>query len=276
LVIESKKIIRNDRRTPDQLRPVSFSRGISEFAAGSFLFELGKTKVLCAVTLQNGVPPFLRGKNVGWLTAEYALLPTSTATRTQREGSLMNKNGRSVEIARFIGRCFRSIVDLSLIGERTITIDCDVLQADGSTRTAAITGSFLALEMAQEKWLQSRMINQPFIKERIAAISVGVVKEHVFLDLNYEEDSVATADFNFVITQSDKIIEMQGGAESTPLDWDMFEDVRMMACHGIKQLFALCEHNKQEKQEVLSQKSTKTSEERVPMFSLQNRQKSLS
>lgn len=273
MVIDSKKIIRNDKRTPDQLRPVSFSRGICEFAAGSFLFEMGRTKVLCAVSLQNGVPQFLRGKGVGWLTAEYALLPTSTITRTQRESSSTNKNGRSVEIARFIGRCFRSIVDLSTIGERTITIDCDVLQADGSTRTAAITGSFLALEMAQEKWLQSRTINQPIINERISAVSVGVINDNVLLDLNYEEDSIATADFNFVITQSDKIVEMQGGAESSPLSWDIFEQVRVMACHGAQQLFMFYDKSIKEPELQLSHKQ---SDERVPFFSLKNRQKLLS
>jgi ribonuclease PH len=288
LVIDSKKIIRNDRRTPDQLRPVSFSRGICEFAAGSLLFEMGKTKVLCAVSLQNGVPQFLRGKGTGWLTAEYALLPTSTVVRTQRDGSSTGKNGRSVEIARFIGRCFRSIVDLSTIGERTITIDCDVLQADGGTRTAAITGAFLALEMAQGMWLQSRVINQPIINERISAISVGVISDNVFLDLIYEEDSVATADFNFVITQSDKIVEMQGGAESSAVSWNMFEQVRTMACHGVKQLFALHDNGKKEpycaeatkgrhQGTASGQESHKQSDEqqRAPMFSLKNRQKPL-
>jgi ribonuclease PH len=273
--MDSKKIVRNDRRTPDQLRPVSFSRDIYEYAAGSLLFEMGKTKVLCAVSLQNGVPQFLRGKGTGWLTAEYALLPTSTMTRTQRESALARKDGRSVEIARFIGRCFRSIVDLSTIGERTITIDCDVLQADGGTRTAAITGSFLALAMAQEKWLQSRLINKPIITENITAVSVGVVHENVLLDLNYEEDSAATADFNFVITQSDKIVEMQGGAESAPLSWDTFEQVRIMARHGAEQLFALYDkNNKKEPYFAEATKGKQQEEARVPMFSLKNRQQS--
>jgi ribonuclease PH len=271
--MESKAILRNDKRTPDQLRPVSFSRGIYEYAAGSILFQMGKTKVLCAVSLQNGVPPFLRGKGTGWLTAEYALLPTSTTTRTQRESANAGKNGRSVEIARFIGRCFRSIVDVSTIGERTITIDCDVLQADGGTRTAAITGSFLALKMAHDYWLQSRIIAQPIIKEAIAAVSVGVVDGNVFLDLNYDEDSVATADFNFVITQTNKIVEMQGGAETAPLSWDLFEEVRSLACHGASTLFTLFEReNGYTNKETLQQKEKQT--ERVPFFSLKNRQQS--
>jgi ribonuclease PH len=275
--MDSMKIIRNDKRTPDQLRPVSFSRGIFEYAAGSVLFEMGKTKVLCAVSLQNGVPPFLRGKGMGWLTAEYALLPMSTETRTQRESSQAHKNGRSVEIARFIGRCFRSIVDVSTIGERTITIDCDVLQADGGTRTAAISGAFLALKMAQEQWLKSRLIAHPIIKDSIAAVSVGVVNDNVLLDLNYEEDSVATADFNFVITQSDKIVEMQGGAETTPLSWDTFEEVRAMAQHGAQKLFALYSSFAQSSSSVKTESVTKDElVERVPMFSLRNRQQSSS
>ena len=271
--MNSQKIVRNDGRTPDQLRPVSFSHGIYEFAAGSLLFEMGKTKVLCAVSIQNGVPPFLRGKGTGWLTAEYALLPTSTVTRTQRESMLARKDGRSVEIARFIGRCFRSVVDLSGFGERTITIDCDVLQADGGTRTAAITGSFLALEMAQEKWLNSRLITKNLLKEKITAVSVGVVNDDVLLDLNYDEDSTATADFNFVITESDKIIEMQGGAESSPLSWEKFEEVRNMARCGATKLFALYDGSKN-KDVHHSFRSMHKPAEHIPLFSLKNRQQS--
>jgi len=273
-VIDSKKIVRNDGRTPDQLRPVSFSRGIYEYAAGSFLFEMGKTKVLCAVSMQPGVPQFLRGKGAGWLTAEYALLPNSTMMRTQRDNTLNRKDGRAVEIARFIGRCFRSVVDLSEIGERTITIDCDVLQADAGTRTAAITGSFLALSMAQEKWLQSRLISKPIIREHIAAVSVGVVHDNVLLDLNYEEDSAATADFNFVITQTNKIVEMQGGAESAPLSWNTFEQVRLMACHGTQKLFALYDEHKKDSEVKTGLQRDLQQPERAPLFSLKNRQQS--
>ena len=272
--MNSQKIVRNDGRTPDQLRPVSFSHGIYEFAAGSLLFEMGKTKVLCAVSIQNGVPPFLRGKGTGWLTAEYALLPTSTVTRTQRESMLARKDGRSVEIARFIGRCFRSVVDLSGFGERTITIDCDVLQADGGTRTAAITGSFLALEMAQEKWLNSRLITKNLLKEKITAVSVGVVNDDVLLDLNYDEDSTATADFNFVITQSDKIIEMQGGAESCPLSWEKFEEVRNMARCGAIKLFALYDGSKNKDVHHSSSRHGHKPVDHIPLFSLKNRQQS--
>jgi ribonuclease PH len=271
-MVDSKKIVRrNDGRTPDQLRPVSFSRGIYEYAAGSVLFEMGKTKILCAVSVQQGVPQFLRGKGTGWLTAEYALLPTSTTTRTQREASQGRKDGRAIEIARFIGRCFRSVVDLSEIGERTITIDCDVLQADGGTRTAAITGSFLALLMAQEKWLQSRLITNPLVTEHIAAISVGVVNDTALLDLNYDEDNGAAADFNFVITNNNKIVEMQGGAENAPLSWEMFDKVRSVACSGIEQLFDACSEDAQSNKSNVHYQRTSKPEEKAPLFSLKNR-----
>lgn len=279
--MNDKKFIRNDGRTPDQLRPVSFSCGIFEYAPGSFLLEMGKTKILCAVSIQAGVPQFLRGKGLGgWLTAEYALLPMATSVRTQRESALNRKDGRSVEIARFIGRCFRTIVDLSDLGERTITIDCDVLQADGGTRTAAITGAFLALKMAQERWLQSRTITKPFIKDHIVAVSVGMIQDTVLLDLNYEEDSVAVADFNFVITQTNKIVEMQGGAESAPLTWDSFEQVRLMAIKGAQELFKICDNNSDAMQQkkaihnsvhTTQQQQSSAKTEKVPLFSLKNR-----
>jgi ribonuclease PH len=265
---------RKDGRTPNQLRQVSLSYGIYESAAGSILFEMGKTKIICAVSLQNGVPQFLRGKGAGWLTAEYALLPMSTTTRTQRESSTGKKDGRSIEIARFIGRCFRTIADLSILGERTITIDCDVLQADGGTRTASITAAYLALAKAQDKWLKARIIDKPFITETIAALSVGIVNDRALLDLNYEEDSIASADFNFVLTESGKVIEMQGGAESAPISWEQFEEIRRMACDGVANLFTLCGMSVREKK-IPVQQSTSSSgerEERIPLFSLKNRQ----
>jgi ribonuclease PH len=270
---------RIDGRLSNQLRQVTITQDIYDFAPGSLLFQMGKTKILCAVSMQNGVPAFLRGKGAAWLTAEYALLPASTITRTQRESSLGRKDGRSVEIARFIGRCFRSVVDLSALGERTIVIDCDVLQADGGTRVASITGAFLALLTAQKKWLAGGIITRAFIKEHIAAVSVGYVNDQVVLDLNYDEDSNAGADFNFVITHSDKIIEMQGGAEKAPLSWDLFDQIRAIARDGAQQIFALYAQEgfinntavagnvkKDQRAEV---------EERVPLFSLKNRQQSL-
>jgi ribonuclease PH len=269
---------RQDGRTPDQLRSVSISYGVYDYAAGSVLFQMGKTKILCAVSLQNGVPPFLRGKGMGWLSAEYALLPMSTHTRTQRESALTKKDGRSVEIARFIGRCFRSIVDLSALGERTITIDCDVLQADGGTRTASISGAFLALSMAQKKWLASGLIAKPFIKDKITAVSVGMVAGTPIVDLTYEEDVKATADFNFVITQSDKIIEVQGGAEEEAVEWDMFDQMRALARKASQNLVEVHYQGRQIRQEVAEKapetlnKPTTEKVDKLPLFSLKNRQ----
>ncbi len=272
--MKTTQSVRKDGRTALQLRSVKVTYDFYAHAAGSVLLEVGNTKILCAVSLQNGVPQFLRGKGVGgWLTAEYALLPMATATRTQRESTQGRKDGRSIEISRFIGRCFRSVVDLSVFGEKTITLDCDVLQADGGTRTASITGAFLALMAAQNKWLASRVIERPFIKENITAVSVGVVHNDVLLDLNYDEDSVATADFNFVMSESDKIIEMQGGAESSPLSWQTFEDVRIAACSGAQQLFALYDDKKIIKK-VAEKSDCDQTVERVPLFSLKNRQNS--
>lgn len=259
---------RSDGRQHNQVRPVHITYDVYEYAAGSVLFELGKTKILCAVSLQNGVPQFLRSKGVGWLTAEYALLPTSTVTRTQRESTLAKKDGRSVEIARFIGRCFRSVVDLSGFGEKTIAIDCDVLQADGGTRTASITGSFLALIQAQERWLASKVIGAPLIRENITAISVGIVQEQALLDLSYEEDMAASADFNFVISQSDTIIEMQGGAERRPVPWDEFEIIKNMARLGSSQLFEKYPSHAP----LQTVQSSHRPSEKVPFFSLKNRQ----
>jgi len=202
-------------------------------------------------------------------------LPRSTQQRTQRETGRGGPSGRTHEIQRLIGRSLRAIADMKVLGERTITIDCDVLQADGGTRTASITGAFLALMMAQEKWLTTRLIDKPFIVEKISAVSVGVVAGKTLLDLNYDEDSVASADFNFVITESDKIIEMQGGAESSPLSWDTFDEVRDLARHGAQQLFAFYSASQKEQ---ASQDgagySTHMREERAPLFSLKNRQHS--
>lgn len=270
---------REDGRTPDQLRPVSVSYNIYDYAAGSVLFHMGKTKILCAVSLQNGVPAFLRGKGAGWLSAEYALLPMSTHTRTQRESTLARKDGRSVEIARFIGRCFRSIVDLSVLGERTISIDCDVLQADGGTRTASITGAFLALSMAQKKWLSSGIISKPFITESITAVSVGIVAGTPIVDLTYEEDAQATADFNFVVTQSDKVIEVQGGAEGAAVEWDTFDHIRSLARNASQKLFTNHYQNVKttkhrdpaEQSRTGFEKKEPEKVEKAPMFSLKNR-----
>ena len=265
--------LRHDRRRSNQLRSIRFSYNIFEHAAGSVLFELGKNKILCAVTMQNGVPPFLRGKDTGWLTAEYAMLPAATIVRTQRENQI-RRNGRSIEISRFIGRALRAVVDVSVLGERTIIVDCDVLQADGGTRTACITAAYLALQYAQEKWLRSKTIEKPFLREGIVAISAGVLNGEAILDLDYTEDSAIDADFNFVITQSGAIIEIQGNVEKRPISWDSFDDMRLLVVQGAKQLFDHCQQNTSnaiffKKKQV---KETIVKSEKLPLFSLKKRQ----
>ncbi len=228
--------LRIDGRTAQQLRPLKVTFSVYEYAAGSVLFELGKTKVLCAVTLTTTVPPFLKNTRTGWLTAEYALLPTSTQIRTQRE-SATKLSGRSVEISRLIGRSLRAIVKLDKFGERTINIDCDVLQADGGTRTASITGAYLALQQAEKHWLEQGIISEPILRENVAAISVGMVNGKHLLDLNAQEDTKADIDLNFVLTRSHKLVELQGTAEGNPVSWDDFEIMRHLATQGIGQIF---------------------------------------
>jgi len=227
---------RNDGRQADYLRKVTVSFNTFGYAAGSVLFELGNTKVLCSVSLQNGVPHFLKGKKTGWLTAEYAMLPTSTMNRMVREVSSMRRNGRSVEISRLIGRSLRTIVNLDILGERTIYIDCDVLQADGSTRTACITGACLALRTAVNYWLKNKLIKETILTGSLAAVSVGVVNGVPLLDLDYYEDSQADADFNFVITKSNKIVEIQGASEGATVSWEQFERARELAVLGVQEL----------------------------------------
>lgn len=228
---------RVDGRAFDQMRPIKITYDVFEFAAASLLYEIGKTKVLCAVTLQVGVPPFLRGKKTGWLNAEYAMLPAATPSRNQREIIGGKRSGRSVEISRMIGRSFRSIMDLDVLGERTIVIDCDVQQADGGTRTACITAAQLALGLAQERWLLEDLIEKPFLHDELAAISVGILDDKPILDVSFSEDSEGDADFNFVLTRSGKVIEIQGSAEKKPIDWHVFEQVRLLAMQGITGIF---------------------------------------
>jgi ribonuclease PH len=227
----------NDR-AHNQLRPIKITYDIFEYAAGSLLYEIGKTKVLCAVTMQPGVPPFLRTKKTGWLTAEYSMLPAATQTRTVRDSSSGKRNGRSVEISRMIGRVLRSIVKLDGIGERTIFIDCDVQQADGGTRTACITGACLALKLASDRWCQEGIIERPLLTEEVAAISVGLLENNVLLDVDFDEDSLLDADFNIVITRSGKLVEIQGTAEKKSLSWEQFEQIRLRAVQGITEIFA--------------------------------------
>ncbi len=231
-------IKRADGRRADQLRPFSIHIDSFGYADGSVIVSLGQTKVLCAVTLQTGVPPFLKGKRTGWLTAEYALMPTSTQTRSQRDSN-QKINGRSVEISRLIGRSLRTVVDLNKLGERTITIDCDVLQADGGTRTACITGAFIALRRAEAQWLKEGLIIESVIVDELAAISAGVKNGVALLDIDYAEDSTIDADYNFVLTRSGSIVEIQGTTEAKAIAWPLFNDMCHLATQGIKDIFGL-------------------------------------
>ncbi len=223
-------------RAFDQIRPIKISYDVFEYAESSIFFELGRTKVLCAISVQNSVPPFLKGKKVGWLSAEYAMLPTSTHTRKDRETSF-KQNGRSIEISRLIGRVLRSVVSLEYFGERTIVVDCDVVQADGGTRTACISGAYLALKIAVERWLASGKIAQTILKDDLAAISVGLRDDELLLDLDFAEDSCVDADFNFVLARSGDIVELQGCAEQKPISWHHVEKMRALAHKGVQDIF---------------------------------------
>jgi len=265
-------------RKPDQLRDVTVSFNVFGYSAGSVLLEIGNTKVLCSVSLQQNVPNFLKGKKTGWLTAEYAMLPTSSATRVPREASLMRRNGRSVEISRLIGRSLRSVVDLSLLGERTIFVDCDVLQADGGTRTACITGAFLALRVAVEYWLKNKIIKEDILTDSLAAISVGIVDGTPLLDIDFSEDSCADSDFNFVITRSNNIVELQGSSEGVMVSWKQFEQVRDLAIKGVQDLFTIGNtFFDKEILEIIDQNkdNRKNNKKTAPLFSLGNRQKNI-
>ena len=221
----------------DQLRHVSIRRGCSLHAEGSALVEFGNTRVMCTASVEEKVPPFLKGRGQGWVTAEYGMLPRSTGTRMQRESVAGKQSGRTQEIQRLIGRSLRVVVDLAALGERTVHVDCDVLQADGGTRTAAITGSWVALHDAV-RTLQAagRLVANP-LRERVAAISVGVYKGYPVLDLDYAEDSACETDMNVVMSGDLRLIEVQGTAEGTPFDRRELDGMLDLAEHGIRQLF---------------------------------------
>lgn len=259
-------------RKNDQLRTIKISHNLFGYSASSVLLEQGNTKVLCAVTLSPGVPSFLKGSRTGWLTAEYAMLPTAAQNRLARESSQAKRNDRSVEISRLIGRSLRCILNLNLLGERTIFIDCDVLQADGSTRTAAITGAYIALKIAQAKWLDSGLIAQEILTDELASVSAGFGVHGALLDLDYEEDSTIHADYNFILTRSEKIIEIQGTAEKNALSWSDFEILKTLAIHGVKNIFTIIDESF-EKNKIInsSKKHVLASSEHVPLFSLKNR-----
>jgi ribonuclease PH len=208
--------MRADGRKPSELRPIRVSAGVQKHAEGSVLFEMGGTKVICAASIEERVPPFLKGQGKGWVTAEYALMPRSTNTRVQRERGGKGLQGRTQEIQRLIGRALRSVVDFSKLGERTITIDCDVLQADGGTRTASINGAWLALRQACDRLMADGKIAEDPIQGGVAAISVGVVGGKMLVDLDYSEDSTAQVDMNVVVASGGRLIEVQGTAEGEP------------------------------------------------------------
>ncbi|GAW85937.1 ribonuclease PH [Bathymodiolus platifrons methanotrophic gill symbiont] len=240
--------MRPSGRAPDQLREVKFTCGYTKHAEGSVLVEFGETRVLCTASVENRVPRFLRGKGEGWVTAEYGMLPRSTHTRMGREASQGKQGGRTQEIQRLIGRSLRAAIDLSALGERTITIDCDVLQADGGTRTASITGGFVALSIAIDKLLRQKKITKNPIHGQVASISVGIFKGIPVLDLDYKEDSNAETDMNVVMNDAAAFIEVQGTAEGHAFRQDELNAMLELAKSGIadllnKQTEALNAHN---------------------------------
>ena len=233
--------MRSDGRNPGVLRPVSIIRNYLRHAEGSVLVSFGDTKVICTASVEESVPPFLRGKGTGWVTAEYAMLPRATHTRSRRESITGKIGGRTHEIQRLIGRSLRAVTDLALLGERSIQIDCDVIQADGGTRTASITGAYVALHDALSGLVRSGKLAQLPLKEGVAAVSVGIVDGEVLLDLNYREDSSAEVDMNFVMTSSDRFVEVQGTAESEPFTLAQMDAMREAAVAGIRRLFTIQE-----------------------------------
>jgi ribonuclease PH len=225
---------RADGRSPRQLRPVRFMLDVQKWAEGSCTIEMGDTRVLCAATVEERIPPHLRGKGLGWVTAEYNMLPRATSERTQREVVKGRQGGRTMEIQRLIGRALRGVVDTAKLGERTLTIDCDVLQADGGTRTASITGGYVALALALRK-----IGAEGALDGQVAAISVGVVEAMPLLDLDYSEDSRAEVDFNVVGTSGGAYVEVQGTAEGKPFDRPSMDALLELADNGLTQLFKM-------------------------------------
>ncbi|MEX0782353.1 MAG: ribonuclease PH [Dehalococcoidia bacterium] len=230
---------RFDGRQPNELRPVNIVPGILDFAEGSCLVEFGKTRVLCAASIEDRQPGFLRGTASGWVTAEYSMLPRATPTRSQREVERGRPGGRTQEIQRLIGRSLRGVVNMELLGPRTITLDCDALQADGGTRTASITGAWVALSLAVQKLVTAGVVSESTITSQVAAISVGIVKGVPVLDLPYEEDSTAEVDFNVVMTGANEFVEVQGTAEHRPFSREAMDQLVDLARDGILQLFEL-------------------------------------
>ncbi|MDH3581255.1 MAG: ribonuclease PH [Hyphomicrobiales bacterium] len=231
--------MRPSSRQPDELRPVTIERGVSLHGEGSCLIKFGNTHVLCIASLEERIPPWLKGQGRGWVTAEYGMLPRSTGERMRREATAGKQGGRTQEIQRLIGRSLRAVVDLVALGERQITVDCDVIQADGGTRTASITGAWVALHDCVH-WMKAReMVKDNVIRDQVAAISCGLYGGNAVLDLDYVEDSDADADANFVMTGSGGIVEVQGTAETDPFSQEQFDELMTLARKGIGELASL-------------------------------------
>jgi ribonuclease PH len=231
-------VFRSDNRTAGQMRPINIIPEFIPMAEGSALIEVGNTRVICTASVEETVPAFMKGSGRGWITAEYSMLPRSTLTRTPREASRGRQSGRTHEIQRLIGRSLRAAVDLTHLGERTITLDCDVIQADGGTRTASITGAFIALGLALEKLVEAGTLTAAPIRDFVGAVSVGIVEGTILLDLCYEEDSRADVDLNLVMTGGRKIVEVQATAEQHPFDEVQLKKMMDLAGRGIESLIA--------------------------------------
>lgn len=231
--------MRVDKRRSDELRPVTITPGVSKYAEGSALIAMGDTHVWCTASIEDGVPPFLRNSGNGWVTAEYAMQPRATATRTTREATRGRQGGRTQEIQRLIGRSLRAVVDMAQLGERTIWLDCDVLQADGGTRTASITGAYVALHLALGGLVQQGLLAAIPLKDFVAAVSLGIVDGTPYLDLNYQEDSTSEVDMNVVMTGQGALIEIQGTAERQPFAQEMLHQLLGLAQQGIQQLMTV-------------------------------------
>lgn len=231
-------VYRSDNRAPEQMRPVNIIPDFISTAEGSVLIEVGNTRVICTASVEESVPSFLRNSGKGWITSEYAMIPRATLTRTPRDSSKGRIGGRTHEIQRLIGRSLRAVTDLVRLGERSIFIDCDVIQADGGTRTASITGAFVALGLALQRLVEAGTLSAAPLRDFVAATSIGIVDGEILLDLNYEEDSRAHVDMNLVMTGSKKIVEIQGTAEQHPFDDAQLKKMMDMARRGIESLIA--------------------------------------
>ncbi|MDG1123140.1 MAG: ribonuclease PH [Glaciecola sp.] len=231
--------MRPSARTANQIRPVTITRNFTCHAEGSVLVEFGNTKVICNATVEEGVPRFMKGKGEGWITAEYSMLPRATHSRSGREAARGKQGGRTLEIQRLIARSLRAAVDLKLLGENTITLDCDVIQADGGTRTASITGACVALVDALTYMRSKGILKANPLKHMIAALSVGIYKGNAIADLEYTEDSAAETDMNVVMTETGKLIEVQGTAEGEPFSFEEMSEMLELAKHGLRELFEI-------------------------------------